>query len=590
MRLATRVTFTPVTSSQAAKLTRMAWQYGLLGAIVLLLTAFLLYPIFLTVRGGLAKDIVAGTGWTLSHVSLVFEDPATRTGLFNSFRLAATTTAATLLIAVPLAVLGAGFRFPGKSFFNAAILVPMILPPFVGAIGVKAILGRQGALNALLGAEWDVLGEGKFWGVVALQALSLYPIIYLNATAALANLDPALDEAAENLGAKWARRFFGITLPLVRPGIFAGATIVFIWSFTELGTPLMFHFYEVTPVQIFYGLKEVENSATPYALTLVMLATAVFLYVVGRTFFGGKAYAMYSKAARAGGEKTLEGWKGWVATAAFALITCLAVMPHLGVIFTSLTAPGQWYRSVLPQSFTLGHYEQAMTAADSFGAIVNSLKLASIAMMLDIILGVLIGYILVRTNVRGRGILDALCMLPLAVPGLVMAFGFVAMTLRWPLAKGDPLEGLVSVVAADPNPFPLLVIAYAVRRLPYIVRSTVAGLEQTSGELEEAAVNLGASRVYAVRKVIVPLIMANLIAGGLLVFSFSMLEVSDSIILAQQSKDYPVTKAIVAFMERLGDGPYIASALGVWGMALLTVTLVGASGLLGKKLGSIFRV
>jgi iron(III) transport system permease protein len=266
------------------------------------------------------------------------------------------------------------------------------------------------------------------------------------------------------------------------------------------------------------------------------------------------------------------------------------VLPHLGVILTSVTPPGQWYRTALPASYTLGHYEQAMTAADSFGAIVNSLKLASLAMMMDIVLGVLIGYILVRTQVRGRGILDALCMLPLAVPGLVMAFGFVAMTLRWPLGKGDPLEGLVSVVAADPNPFPLLVIAYAVRRLPYIVRSTVAGLEQTSGELEEAAVNLGASRVYAVRRVIVPLIMANLIAGGLLVFSFSMLEVSDSIILAQQSKDYPVTKAIVAFMERLGDGPYIASALGVWGMALLTVTLVGASGLLGKKLGSIFRV
>jgi iron(III) transport system permease protein len=146
------------------------------------------------------------------------------------------------------------------------------------------------------------------------------------------------------------------------------------------------------------------------------------------------------------------------------------------------------------------------------------------------------------------------------------------------------------VLGADPNPIPLLIIAYAIRRLPYIVRSAVAGLEQTSGELEEAAVNLGASRVTAVRRVIVPLIMANLIAGGLLVFAFSMLEVSDSLILAQQAKNYPVTRAIFSFTERLGDGPYIASAMGVWGMALLTVTLFAASVLLGKKLGSIFRV
>ncbi len=573
-----------------ARLTRNAWHYGLLAILIALLVVFLVYPILLTVRGGVASDIVRGTGWTTEHVARVFKDPVLREGLWNSLKLAACTTTGTIVIALPLAVLAAGYRFPGKGIFNALVLVPMILPPFVGAIGVRAILGKMGALNALLGTEWDVLGEAKFWGVVGLQSLALYPIIFLNATAALANLDPALDEAAENLGAGWWRRFTRITLPLVRPGLFAGATIVFIWSFTELGTPLMFDYYRVTPVQIFYGLKEVEASATPYALTIVMLTTAIGMYVLGRFLFGGRAYAMYSKASRAGGEKDLAGWKGWMATGAFALVALVAMTPHAGVILFSLTSPGQWYGSVLPTALTVDHYREAMTAADSFGAIVNSLRLASAAMLIDVILGVLIGYVLVRTQVRGRGVLDALCMLPLAVPGLVMAFGFVAMSMNWPFGKGDILEGWASVIGADPNPVPLLVAAYAVRRLPYIVRSTVAGLEQTSGELEEAAVNLGASRFTAVRRVIVPLIAANLIAGGLLVFSFSMLEVSDSIILAQQSKDYPITKAILAFTERLGDGQYIASALGVWGMALLAVTLVGASGLLGKKLGSIFRV
>jgi iron(III) transport system permease protein len=176
------------------------------------------------------------------------------------------------------------------------------------------------------------------------------------------------------------------------------------------------------------------------------------------------------------------------------------------------------------------------------------------------------------------------------VPGLVMAFGYVAMTLRWPFGKGDPLEGFISVIGAEPNPMLLLVIAYGVRRLPYIVRAAVAGLEQTSGELEEAALNLGAGRIRAVRTIIVPLIMANLIAGGLLAFSFAMLEVSDSLILAQRESDYPITKAIYSLFERLGDGPYIASAMGVWAMVLLAVTLVGASILMGKKMGAIFRV
>ncbi|MDX2131503.1 MAG: iron ABC transporter permease [Planctomycetota bacterium] len=572
-----------------ARYARRAWQYLLLGACLCALGAFLVYPIILTVRGGFYEDPAARTGFTLSHLRLVFEDPRLVRALANSLTIATLTTVLSVLIALPLAVLSAQFDFPGKRFFNAAVLVPLILPPFVGALGMRAILGREGALNALLGTDIDILGNAAMAGVVVVQALGLYPIIYLNATASLANLDPALDEAGRSLGASFARRFGRITLPLVRPGLFAGATIVFIWSFTELGTPLMFDYYEVASVQIFNGLKEVENSARPYALTVVVLAIAILSYAIGKFAFGRQGYAMQTRASRAGAAAPLTGFAGLAATGAFALVAFLALLPHLGVVLTSVTRPGAWYATVLPTAFTASHYEQALTSADAFGAISNSLQLSALAMIVDIGIGLLIAYLIVRTTLRGRWLLDALCMLPLAVPGLVLAFGFVAMSLRWPFGKDGPLSGFASILATDPSPVPFLIVAYAVRRLPYVVRSTVAGLEQTSGDLEEAAMNLGASRFTAVRRVIVPLIMANLIAGGLLVFSFSMLEVSDSLILAQQTADYPITKAILAFMDRLGDGPYIASAMGVWGMALLTTTIFAASLLLGKKLGSIFR-
>jgi iron(III) transport system permease protein len=574
----------------SARMLRNLIQYGMLSVILLVLGMFLLYPIALTVRGGFASDIATGQGWTLDHLLLVFQDPNRIAGIANAFKIAVATTTVCIILSLPLAVLSARFSFPGKKILNASILVPLILPPFVGAIGIRALLGREGALNAFLGTEWDLLGQGKFWGVVAVMALHLYPIIYLNATASLANLDPALDESAENLGAGGWKRFFTITLPLIRPGLFAGATIVFIWSFTELGTPLMFDYYDVTSVQIFYGLKDVQNNAEPYALTMVLLVAAIGFYLLGKFFFGKKGYAMYSKASRAGTETKLTGFWGIMASLGFGGVILLAVMPHIGVVLTSLAEPGSWYASVMPHSLTLDHFNEALTAPESFNSIKNSLVLSLIAMVLNMGFGVVIGYIIVRTTIRGRGLLDALCMLPLAVPGLVMAFGYVAMTLRWPFGSGDIFEGTLQVFGTNPNPFPLLVIAYAIRRLPYIVRSTVSGLEQTSGELEEAAVNLGATRVAAVRKVIIPLIMANLIAGGLLVFSFSMLEVSDSLILAQRSDHFPITKMIFEFTNRLGDGIYIASAMGVWGMTLLTITLFGASLMLGKKLGSIFRV
>jgi iron(III) transport system permease protein len=140
------------------------------------------------------------------------------------------------------------------------------------------------------------------------------------------------------------------------------------------------------------------------------------------------------------------------------------------------------------------------------------------------------------------------------------------------------------------NPVLLLILAYAARRLPYIVRSAAAGLQQTPQDLELAAANLGATRATILRRIMVPLILANLLAGALMAFAFAMLEVSDSLILAQTSSFYPITKAIWELSQRLGDGLYIASALGVWAMVLLTLTILSASALLGKKMGAIFRV
>lgn len=564
--------------------------YVLLGLLLAWLGALLLYPIWLTVRGGFATDVMTGEGFTFRHVGLVFRDPALREGLRNALMIALATTTLCALIGVPLGVLSARHTYPFKKLWDSAVLVPLILPPFVGAIGLKAILGRTGALNALLGTEWDILGAARFWGVVVALALHLYPIIYLNVTASCANIDPALDEAARIAGANPIVRFFKITLPMLRPGLFAGASIVLIWSFTELGTPLVFDYYNVSSVQIYNGIKEMNISAQPYALTVVMLAIAVLMYLVGKYVLGRGQTASTTRAFRATEELRLGFTSGWLVCGLFGLVTFIALVPHLGVVAMSFARPESWYMTLLPSAFTMDNYQTALEHPLVFGSIRTSLMLALSAAMINIGLGIAIGYIVVRTRIRGRHLLDSLAMLPLAVPGLVMAFGYVTMSLRWPFGKGDPLEGAVDIVGSTPNPIPLLVIAYAVRRLPYIVRATAAGLQQVSEEIEEAATVFGASTITKVRTIIVPMIAGNLMAGGLLVFAFSMLEVSDSLILAQQEKHYPITKAIFTLTERLGDGTVLACAMGVWAMLLLGVSLAAVSTLLGKKFGSVFRV
>jgi iron(III) transport system permease protein len=593
-----------------------AWrQRILLGLILAFLACTLVYPVLLTAGGAFVGRASAADGggatFTLHHVAGVFQDPMSRRGLLNATLIALFTTMLAIAIALPLATVAARFRFPGKGVLSGLLLLPLVLPPFVGAIGVRHLLGRAGALNALLGTDTDWLGRGGMAAIVLMEAISLYPILYLNIVASLANLDPALEEAAQNLGARPWTRFRRITLPLVRPGIFAGATIVFIWSFTELGTPLMFEYYDVTSVQIFNGIKEVEASRRPYALVVVMLACSACFYLLGKWTLGRASFAMQSKASIRREETPLGGLRALGAAGLFALVAAFAALPAAGVVLASLTVPGQWYGTVLPSAWTLDHYEQALTHPLAAGSIRNSLLLSLAAVAFALAVGFVAARLLVRARIRGAWLLDALVMLPLAVPGLVLAFGYVAMSLAWPFGGAmpewlrwtvawlpdaaqrtvvdAPLAGVASVLGATPNPFPFLIAAYAVRRLPYVVRSAAAGLQQTSVELEEAGQVTGAGRLMVQRRIVMPLVIANLVAGGLLAFSFSMLEVSDSLILAQREGDYPVTKAIYTLFERLGDGPGIASAMGVWAMALLAVALLGASALIGRKMGAIFR-
>jgi iron(III) transport system permease protein len=544
---------------------------------------FFVLPIAIAVRGAFLDQTGA---FTLDYFREVFRNPIYLEGFTNALRLAVGSTLLAFAIAAPLAWISERFEFPGKRGLSAFLLLPMMLPPFVGAIGFRQIFGQEGAVNALLRAVgWlsqnqviDWVGAGREWGIILLNALHLYPILYLNLVAALANVDPVLLEAAENLGCSGLRRAWRVTVPLVMPGIFAGGTIVFIWSFTELGVPLMFDYYRVTPVQIFSGLSDIDSNPFTYALVAVTLIGSALIYFVIRFLAGKPPPAMPGRGGHAGQRTALAGVRGLLCASFFLAVCVLALLPQLGVILVSFSK--DWYRTILPQSFTLQHYVSALGNHLTVPAIQNSLVYASLSTIVDLLLGVIIAYLITRTKIPGRWLLDALAMLPLAVPGLILAFGYLALT-----RPGSFLNFL------DParNPLILLVLAYAVRRMPYVVRSAAAGFQQASVTLEEAAQSLGASPFRALTRITLPLIVANLFSGGILAFAFAMLEVSDSLILAQKQVDYPIAKAIYELSNILGEGRYLAAALGVWAMVFLGLTIAAASRSIGAKLGVLFR-
>jgi iron(III) transport system permease protein len=551
---------------------------------LLFLGCFFLWPIWEILQGGFFN--VDGK-FTFGFFRAIFENGPYLKGLLNAIRSGVFSTLLTLAIALPLAYFSHKYEFPFKKSLTVVILLPIMLPPFVGAIGIQQVFGSFGVLNAFLkkigimGSTEviDWLGHYKFWGMVLMNALSSYPILYLNIVASLSSIDPAMEEAAANLGCTGLKRFFKIVLPLIMPGVFAGSTLTFIWSFTELGVPLIFDYNTITSVQIYCGLKDIGNNPFPYALVSLMLCFSVFFYIIGKKFLGHSELATASKATHS----PMVSKPSWIyqlmLSAFFMAITLLALIPHLAVILKSCSL--DWYNSLIPTSWTLKNYEIALGHPLTTPSIQNSLIYSSAATLIALFLGISIAFVVVRTKFPGRGIIDALSMLPLAIPGLITAFGYLAMSQAGrPFAFLNPIE----------NPTALLIIAYAIRRLPFMVRSAMAGLQQTSVTYEEAAQCFGCPPLKSMFKITIPLIGTHLIAGGLLVFSQAMLGVSDSIVLAQKQQFYPITKAIYELIHMLGDGPFLACALGVWAMSFLAITIIGASAIMGKNFGAIFKM
>ena len=269
-----------------------------LGLTTLFFGIFLIYPLLYVFKEAFWID----NKFTLAYFKLMVTDPNIRELVVNSLNIGVMVTIVTSIISLPLAYFLTRYRYPGRNMLRSVILIPMIMPPFVGAIGMKQFFGNFGSINMLLVklnlmdiAETIDWFAGGFWGVVMLSTLHLYPIMYLNIVAALANVDPSLEEAAENMGASRFQVFRQITLPLMMPGYFAGAILVFIWAFTDLGTPLIFEYRNVISVRIFNQVTEANTNPMGYALVVLIIVLTALAFYVSKRWTGSKHYEMLGR-------------------------------------------------------------------------------------------------------------------------------------------------------------------------------------------------------------------------------------------------------------------------------------------------------
>ena len=407
--------------------------YIFAGVILVFFLIFLIYPVLY-----ILKEAFFPSGrFSLDLFGLLWTNPTTRESMANSLKLGVTVTLLTSLVSLPLALIFSKYQFPGKTWFSSLLLLPLIIPPFVGAIGIKQFLSRFGSLNLILmDRGWitdpiDFLGSAGFWGVVFLEALHLYPIMYLNLTASLARFDPVYDEAARSLGASYWRRFRTVILPLVLPGYFAGAILVFLWAMTDLGTPLIFDYSRVVPMMIFNMVTDIHSNPLGYGLVVFILLFTITCFVLSRRWAGGKTYETTIKGFT--DNREIDLWEnrslirmvglGSIYLYIFAVLA-ISALPHITVLIQSLS--GEWFMTILPSRWTFQHYRAVLTHPLAFSSIKTSLILSVSSTIMDIFVGVGIAYMVARKKIRGAVVLDLMTMLTLTIPGLVLAFGYIA--------------------------------------------------------------------------------------------------------------------------------------------------------------------
>jgi iron(III) transport system permease protein len=526
-------------------------------AIAVFLVLFLLVPVGTVVYVAFTEK---GTGaFTLVN----FVDFA-RTDLFvrsfwNSVYVSAVSVVLASAFAVPLATLTTRFEFRGALLIQTLGFLPLIMPPFVGAVAMQLLFGRNGTVNLLLD---DWLGfkipfmEGLN-GVVFVEAIHYFPFILINLSTSLRGIDRSMEEAAQNLGSSGFRVFRRVVFPLALPGYLAGASLVFVKVFDDLATPLLLNVKDMLAPQAYLRVTSI-GIADPmgYVIAFVLIVVSGLAMWASTAVMRGKDYATVQRGGGGLAKRRMRPWESAIAYGVVCLILALVLAPHLGLLLLSLATV--WSFSPLPDAFTLAHYGRVF--GESFVYIKNTLIYASLAGLIDVVLGAGIAYLVLRTRLVGREWLDWTASAALAVPGVVLGIGYLRTFYGVQLPDGRPLATL----------WIMIVLALAVRRLPYALRACYAALQQISMSLEEAAENLGATKARTVRRVTVPLMAGGILAGFISSFSTAAVELSATLMLVQSNSDAPLAYGLYVFMQSAaGRGP--GAALGVIAVALVAV-------------------
>lgn len=537
---------------------KIAW-----AVIAFVLVWLVLAPNFFVLRDSLATD----SGVSLTHYARFFESRAEVRALWNSIWISLASVALSALIGIPLAFFFTRFDFPGRKIFGALVSLPVLLPPLVGVIAFLFLYGETGFLTRglqlmlrLENAPWRLNGPVA---VLLVHAYTMYVYFYMFVSAGLARLDPSLLEASYALGASRRRTWLRVTLPMLAPAIGGAALLVFMTSMGSFSAPYVFGGgFRVLTTQVFASKLNGEIGIAAVETVFLALSSVVFLIWLQR-YESGRVYTGTVKGT-GGGRSSRSGSRARtvLVTAAGAGIALFLILPHLTVLLVSFVPEGTWTTEFLPPQYSLSSYREVFTRAETLRPIINSFNMATTATIANVIFAFVAGYLLARSKGRGKWFVNALVILPWALPGTVLAIALASM-----FSVNQPLLGRFVLVGTSL----ILPLAYFIRNIPLVTRATTASFAQLDPALEEAAASLGASWMTTARRVVLPLVMPGLAAGALLAFVTALGEFVASILLYTH-RTRPISIEILSQLRAYNFGA--ASAYAVLLIALMAIVFL----------------
>jgi len=544
------------------------------GAVALFLGLFLF--VFLIIPVGKViyvafQDPNTGTLTLINFIDF-FNTSLFRESFVNSFYVASMSVVLASIFALPLAYFTTRFNFGGAVLIQTLGIIPLIMPPFVGAVAMLLLFGENGSVNLLLG-DWfgiNIPFMQGLNGVILVESIHYFPFILINLSAALNNIDRAMEESAQNLGSSGTRLFRRIVFPLAMPGYVAGASLVFLKVFDDLGTPLLLNINNMLAPQAYLRITSIGISdPMGYVISVILVAFSLLALWTSFLALRGKDYATVQKGGGGLMKRDLRPMEKVGCYAVVIFILLLVLSPHLGLAILSFGTV--WSFSVLPDAFTLDHYSYVFSTSSQF--ITNTLLYAGLAATIDVVFGTAIAYVVWRTKLVGRQWLDFIAMGAVAIPGVVLGIGYLRTFFEYNVPVIDkPLASW----------WVIIVIALAIRRLPYALRACVAALQQVSIMLEEAAENLGASKRRTVSRIVVPLMSGGIVAGFVTSFATASVELSATIMLVSTESDAPLAFGIYEFMQSAaGRGP--GAALGIIAVLIVGIATYASHRFIERK-------